>query len=162
MTVVLMGAAGAGKTTIGQLLARELRWPFLDADSLHSPENIARMHRGESLTDADREPWLRRVHDAILQLLTNSPHAAVVACSALKQHYRDVLASGVPDVRWIYLQATAALLERRLSARTGHFAGSAILAGQLADLEPPDDAVIVPAALVPPDAVALIRSAIGS
>ena len=156
-----MGPAGAGKTTIGRLLANELQWPFLDADSLHSPESIVRMHRGESLTDAEREPWLRRVHDAVLHLLASSPHVTV-ACSALKQHYRDVLASGVPDVRWIYLQASEALLERRLATRSGHFAGPAILAGQLADLEPPTDALIVPAALPPPDAVALIRSAIGS
>lgn len=156
-----MGPAGAGKTTIGRLLAHDLRWPFLDADSLHSPENIARMHHGESLTDADREPWLQRVHDTILQMLAGSPHAAV-ACSALKQHYRDVVAAGVPDVRWVYLDAPPALLEQRLSTRTGHFAGSAILAGQLADLEPPTDALIVPAALPPADAVSLIRSAIGS
>jgi gluconokinase len=161
VTVVLMGPAGAGKTTVGQRLAQDLRWPFLDADSLHSSENVARMHRGESLTDADREPWLQRVHDTILQMLATSPHVAV-ACSALKQHYRDVLASGVPDVRWIYLQASPALLEHRLSTRTGHFAGSAILAGQLADLETPVDALVVPASLPPTEAVALIRSAIGS
>ena len=64
-----MGPAGAGKTTVGQLLAHDLKWPFLDADSLHSPENVARMHRGESLTDADREPWLQAVHDTIQQML---------------------------------------------------------------------------------------------
>lgn len=156
-----MGPAGAGKTTVGQLLAHDLQWPFLDADSLHSSENVARMHRGESLTDADREPWLHRVHDAILQTLARSPHVAV-ACSALKQHYRDVLALGVPDIRWIYLQASPALLEHRLSTRTGHFAGPAILAGQLAALEAPADAVLVPAALPPAEAVALIRTAIGS
>lgn len=156
-----MGPAGAGKTTVGQLLARDLRWPFLDADSLHSPENVARMHRGEALSDAEREPWLQRVHDAILEILSSSPHVAV-ACSALKQHYRTVLQTGVPDVRWIYLQASAALLAHRLATRTGHFAGPEILAGQLADLEPPTDAIVVPAALLPADAVAMIRSAIGS
>ena len=161
MTVVLMGPAGAGKTTVGQLLAHDLRWPFLDADSLHSPENVARMHRGEALSDAEREPWLQRVHDAILEILSSSPDVAV-ACSALKQHYRTVLEAGVPDVRWIYLQASAALLVHRLETRTGHFAGPAILAGQLADLEPPTNAIVVPAALLPADAVAMIRSAIGS
>jgi gluconokinase len=161
VTVVLMGPAGAGKTTIGSRLARDVGWPFLDADSLHSPEAIAEMHRGQSLTDAEREPWLLRVRDAIRHILGTAPHV-VVACSALKQQYRDVLAAGLGDVRWVYLDASAALLRQRLAARTGHFAAPAILNGQLADLEPPTHAVIVPAAVPVQEAVSLIRAAIGS
>jgi len=161
VTVVLMGPAGAGKTTIGNRLARDLGWPFLDADSLHSPDAIAQMHRGQSLTDTEREPWLLRVRDEIHHILATAPHL-VVACSALKQQYRDVLAAGLDDVRWVYLDASPALLRERLTRRTGHFAAPAILMGQLADLEPPAHAVIVPAVLPVDEAVSLIRAAIAS
>jgi len=156
-----MGPAGAGKTTVGRQLAGDLGWPFLDADSLHVPEAVERMHRGQSLTDAEREPWLLRVRDAIGQIGETAPHV-VVACSALKQQYRDLLTADLSDVRWVYLDAPEALLQERLAARTGHFAGPGILPGQLAALEPPTDAVIVPAALPVREAVAIIRAAIGS
>ncbi len=161
MTIVMMGAAGAGKTTVGRQLAQDLGWPFLDADTLHAPDAIEHMHHGQSLTDAEREPWLLRVRDAIRQSRETTPHL-VVACSALKQRYRDLLAGDLPDIRWVYLDAPESLLRERLAARTGHFAGAAILPGQMADLEPPADALVVPAALPVHEAVARIRTAIGS
>jgi gluconokinase len=161
VTVVVMGPAGAGKTTVGRALAAALDWPFLDADDLHSPENVARMAGGTPLTDADRAPWLARVHDAVAHLASHGGHA-VVACSALRQAYRDQIARGIADVRWVYLSASPDLLARRLAEREGHFAGPAILPGQLADLEPPREAIVVPAALPVAEAVACIRTAIGS
>jgi gluconokinase len=159
VTVIVTGPAGAGKTTVGRQLAHDLAWPFLDADDLHTAEAIGRMRRGGGLTDADREPCLRRVRDAIVETVDRAGHV-VVACSALKARYRATLSTGVPDVRWIYLDADEALLRRRLTAREGHFAGPALLASQLADLEPPHDALVLPAALPVADLVARIRSAI--
>lgn len=156
-----MGPAGVGKTTVGRQLAHDLGWPFLDADRLHAPDAVERMRGGHSLTDAEREPWLRRVRDAIAEQHRSVPHL-VVACSALKQHYRDVIAAGVPDLKWVYLDAPAAVLHDRLAARAGHFAGPDILAGQLADLEPPADALVVPATLPVREVIAVIRSAIAS
>jgi len=156
-----MGPAGVGKTTVGRRLAQDLGWPFLDADSLHSPEAVEKMARGRGLTDAEREPWLLRVRHAIRQLRETATHV-VVACSALKQQYRELIATGLSDVRWVYLQASPALLRDRLAARTGHFADPGILSGQLTDLEPPTDALVVSAALPVDDAVAAIRAAIGS
>jgi gluconokinase len=161
VTVVLTGPAGAGKTTVGRQLAHDLGWPFLDADSLHSPEAVEQIRSGQSLSDADREPWLGRVVDAVCTLHDTWPHV-VVACSALKQRYRERLADGVRDVRWVYLDASESLLRDRLAARTDHFAGPAILSRQLQDLEPPTDAIVVPAALPVRDAVRVIRTAIGS
>jgi gluconokinase len=159
--VVLMGPAGAGKTTIGQQLAHDLGWPFLDADSLHSPEAVESMRHGRGLTDAEREPWLLRVRDAIRQL-RETAMPVVVACSALKQKYRDLLAGDLWDVKWVYLDASEGLLRDRLASRTGHFAAAGILPGQLADLERPTDALVVPAALPVDEAVTMIRTAIGS
>lgn len=161
MILILMGAAGAGKTTVGQALAGQLGWPFIDADDFHSPDNIARMRSGVPLTDADRSPWLARVRDAIVRLHAAGTNA-VIACSALRQRYRDELAAGLDDVRWVYLAAPPALLEARLVSREGHFAGPSILAGQLADLEPPDDAIVVPASLPVDEVVTRIRAAIRS
>src|SRR5690349_5227031 len=135
-----MGAAGAGKTTVGRQLATDLGWPFFDADSVHTPEDVARMRAGQPLTDAERAPWLRRVGAAICEIHRQSPDL-VVACSALKRHYRDALAEQVPDLRWIYLEASEALLRERLTARRNHFASTGILEAQLADLEPPEDAL---------------------
>jgi gluconokinase len=141
MVVVVMGPTGSGKTTIGSLLARRLGWGFVDADAFHSAANKAKMHQGIPLTDADRRPWLEAIHEQILRWLVEKENV-ILACSALKQSYRDLLWSG-PEVRLVYLKGSYDLIYGRLLARKGHFADEHILAGQFADLEEPTNAIIV-------------------
>ena len=135
-----MGVVGAGKTTVGKLLAQQLGWRFADADDFHSPENIEKIRRGIALTDADRAPWLAAMHDAILQWNREGQNV-VLACSALKRSYRDQLrASGL---QFVYLKGNRELILNRLRARHGHFATESILDTQFEDLEEPDDALPV-------------------
>jgi gluconokinase len=141
MVVLLMGTTGAGKTTAGKILAARLRWTFLDADDFHSPANIAKMHHGIPLTDADRLPWLEKIHTALLRQ-TQSGKNIVLACSALRQSYRDLLASEL-DMRIVYLRGTYDVMRQRIELRRGHFAGQDILAGQFADLEEPRNALVL-------------------
>src|SRR5688572_19522369 len=108
-----MGVAGTGKTTIGKALAAHTGWNFVDGDSLHPQANIDKMHHGIPLTDADRWPWLERVAD----WLRNQPGPSIVACSALRRAYRDALRQGRPDLRLIYLEASAEVLSERLRHR---------------------------------------------
>lgn len=158
VVVIVMGAAGAGKSTIGAALAAELGWSFIDADAFHTADNIAHMRGGTGLTDEDRGPWLTRVRDAIRD---PSAQPVVVACSALKRSYREALTDGVHHARFVYLQAHEALLRERLMNRRGHFAGPALAATQLHDLEAPvDDALIVDASLPPDVLVGQIRRAL--
>jgi gluconokinase len=145
MIVVLMGPAGAGKSTVGRALAGKLRWRFVDADDLHSPDSIGKMARGVALDDDDRAGWLERVNAAMREA-AGAGADLVVACSALRERYRTRLARGVPALHWVYLRADPATLQTRLAAREGHFAGPALLGTQLAALEPPLDAIPVDAA----------------
>jgi gluconokinase len=137
MIVVLAGVAGSGKTTVGRALAARLGWTFEDGDALHSPADIAKMHSGAPLTDADRWPWLEAVA-AWLDARIAASTSAVVACSVLKRSYRDFLYRGRPTVQIVMLQADAAMLTARLIARRGHFFPARLLQSQLADLEMPD------------------------
>jgi gluconokinase len=141
MILLVMGVTGSGKTTVGKLLASRLGWVFLDADDFHPAENIAKMKRGVALTDEDREPWLAAIHAELLHCAAKEQDA-VLACSALKQSYRETLAAGV-ELRVCYLKGTYREIAARLQSRTGHFAGEAILAGQFADLEEPRDALVL-------------------
>lgn len=151
MIILVMGVTGAGKTTVGKLLAERLTWKFLDADDFHPPENIEKMKRGISLTDADREPWLAAIHSALVTC-TAKCQDAVLACSALKQSYRDQLAQGI-DLRICYLKGSFEEISSRLEHRSGHFAGEAILSGQFADLQEPAHAVVLSAAATPEENV---------
>jgi gluconokinase len=156
--IVLMGPAGAGKTTVGLPLAQSLGWRFVDADDLHSAENVDRMRRGIGLTDADRGPWLLRIRDALRDLRARGNNV-VLACSALKEQYRRAI---VPDdaageVRFVYLHAPEGVLRERLTHRTGHYAGPELLQSQLASLEEPRDALWVDASRDPAQIVAQIR-----
>ena len=144
MVIVVMGPTGSGKTTVGTLLARRLGWDFADADDFHSPANKDKMHQGIPLTDADRLPWLTALHEQVQRWILGNKNV-VLACSALKQSYRDLLWSSreVPAVSFVYLKGSYELIYQRLLARKGHFADEHILAGQFRDLEEPKDAVVV-------------------
>ena len=141
MIIVVMGPTGSGKTTIGSLLAARLAWHFADADDFHSTDNKEKMHKGIPLTDADRLPWLAAIHDQIAEWVVLKQNV-VLACSALKQSYRQLLWNG-PEVQFVYLKGSYELIAERLRARKGHFADEHILAGQFRDLEEPSDAVAV-------------------
>jgi len=154
-----MGATGAGKTTIGTMLATQLNWQFADADTFHPPANIEKMSHGIPLNDADRAPWLEAMRRAILEWIAAGKNV-VLACSALKRAYREELRLS-PEVKIIYLKGNYALFAERIRHRHGHFAGEQILAGQFADLEEPEDAITIDAALPPQQIVAEIRKQLG-
>jgi gluconokinase len=130
--VLLMGVSGSGKTTLGPLLAEGLGVRFADADDFHPPDNVAKMARGEALTDADRAPWL----DAIGAWLAAQP-GGVAGCSALKRAYRDRLRAVVPGLRLVFLHGDAGLIAARQAVRPGHFMPASLMASQFATLEPP-------------------------
>lgn len=153
-----MGVQGAGKTTIGSLLARELSFEFADADDFHSAVNIEKMRQGIPLTDADREPWLSALHHAIAQWLTDKRNV-VLACSALKDSYRDRLLVS-SEVKLVYLKASWGVILSRLKLRSGHYAGENLLHSQFADLEEPTNALIVDASLRPGQIVGEILDAL--
>jgi gluconokinase len=157
MVIVIMGASGAGKTTVGRQLAGDLGWPFLDADDLHPPENVGKMRHSIALTDADRGPWLERVR-AVIEEHVARGHDAVVACSALRERYRALLSAVDGDVRFVYLRASAALLRDRVSRRSNHFAPVELVDSQLATLEPPGDAVVLDASQPVAAVVGAIRA----
>lgn len=152
---VVMGVTGAGKTTVGQTLARRLGWQFLEGDALHPPENVAKMRSGQPLDDDDRAPWLRAIAGQI-DAWRRAGVCGVVSCSALKRAYRDVILGHRADMRLIYLHGTRQLLAARLAARHGHFMPASLLDSQLAALEPPgpDEHPIVVSIDAPVDAVA--------
>lgn len=158
--VVIMGPAGAGKTTVGIPLASSLGWKFLDADDFHSAANVERMRRGIGLTDADRGPWLGAIRRALEENLARGERV-VLACSALKEEYRRALtpADDGGSVQFVYLHADEKLLRERLSNRHGHYAGPELLASQMQTLEEPRDALWVDASLPPGDIVTRIRDA---
>jgi len=155
VVVIIMGTTGAGKTTIGTMLAKQLNWEFGDADTFHPPANIEKMSHGIPLNDSDRAPWLEAMRKAILGWIAAGKNV-VLACSALKRAYRRELRPS-PEVKIIYLKGNHALFAERIRQRHGHFAGEGILAGQFADLEEPDDAITVDAAKSPEEIVAGIR-----
>lgn len=161
MIVIVMGVVGAGKTTVGRLVAEQLHYEFADADDFHPQANIEKISRGIALSDADREPWLARLRARILAWEGDKTNA-VLACSALKRNYREELNVG-PGVHFVYLKGRPDLIAQRLSARHGHFAGASILASQMADLEEPqnEDAVTVDIDRTPLEIVAQIRQKLG-
>lgn len=158
--VIVMGVSGAGKTTVGQELAAALGWDFLDGDTFHCAASIAKMSAGLGLTDADRGPWLGRLAGWIGECLREGK-SAVLACSALKETYRQQLTGGSPEVAIVYLKADADLLAGRLERRERHFAKGVLLTSQLATLEEPEGVITVDAAEPPGEIVATIRKRLG-
>ena len=157
-----MGVAGAGKTTVGRELATAIGWEFHDADDFHSPENVAKMHRGEGLTDADRQPWLEALSQLIARVIHDGRHA-VLACSALKHAYRQMLIpkqTPARAIRFAYLDVPPDELKRRLEHRQ-HYAGPSLLSSQLATLEKPKGAVWIDGTLPIAAEVQSIRDAFG-
>jgi gluconokinase len=135
--LIVMGVSGSGKSTIAEQLAQRLGWRYEDGDRFHPASNIAKMSAGQPLTDQDRWPWLQAIANEIDRACQAGEHA-VIACSALKRSYRDVLVHGRNDVRIVYLNGTQELIAGRLARRKGHFMPPGLLASQFKTLEPPD------------------------
>lgn len=159
MIVVVMGVTGVGKTTVGSLLANQLGWEFADADTFHPASNVEKMSRGIPLTDADRAPWLAAMRSAVERWISNKKNA-VLACSALKRCYREELQIS-PEVRLVYLRGSYETIAGQLRSRHGHFATEAILADQFANLEEPEDAIMIDVGKDPASMVADIRFQLG-
>jgi gluconokinase len=136
VVLVLMGVSGSGKTTIGELLARRLHWPYEEGDALHPPANVAKMHAGHPLDDADRAPWLAKVADWVAARL-DADECGVITCSALKHAYRDLIDRRGHGVEFVWLHGSPGLIASRLAGRTGHFMPASLLDTQFATLEEP-------------------------
>lgn len=149
-----MGVSGSGKSTIASMLATRLGFEYVDADWLHPPANLEKMQQGIALDDDDRWPWLRAIAERI-EALRAEGRGAVVACSALKRVYRDVLTGGRADARLVYLEGTPAAIAPRLAGRGGHFMPASLLESQFAALEPPgaDERAIHVSIEAPPEAI---------
>jgi gluconokinase len=140
LAIVVMGVSGSGKSTVGRLLAEQSGGVFYDADAFHPAANLAKMKRGEPLDDLDRAPWL----DILGKLLADSRDACVVlACSALKERYRETLKSAGPDLQFVHLMGSPELIRSRLRARRGHFMPESLIDSQFSALEAPEDALAV-------------------
>jgi gluconokinase len=159
MVIIICGVASTGKTTVGQLLARQLGWQFYDGDNFHSPANIKKMRSGIPLTDEDRQPWLERLRELIERCL-RAEQNAVLASSALKKKYRDYLRVS-DDVKLVFLRGDFSLVAQRLAKRAGHFFNPELLRSQFADLEEPqrsEHAVVLEIGRSPTELAAEIRS----
>ncbi|MBV6646072.1 MAG: gluconokinase [Cyclobacteriaceae bacterium] len=141
MIIVVMGVSGCGKTTIGKMLADKLGTPFYDADDYHPTANIDKMKQGIALTDEDRMPWLKLLSKYMLQWNANGD--ATLACSALKETYRQTMSESRVPIKWIHLTGSIEVIEKRIAARSGHFMPLKLLKSQFKDLEPPSNAIEV-------------------
>ncbi|HXH09001.1 MAG TPA: gluconokinase [Alphaproteobacteria bacterium] len=157
--IIVMGVSGSGKSTVGQRLAAELGWPFYEGDDFHPQVNVDKMRQGIPLTDHDRAPWLTTLRRLIDDVIA-AGQSAVIACSALKQAYRDRLAGPHREVQFVYLKGSYALIRQRMLERQGHFMRAGLLASQFDTLEEPEDALTVDIAQEPQVIVAQIRRAL--
>ena len=135
--LVVMGVSGSGKTTVAELLAKKLGWPFMEGDRLHPPANVAKMRQGIPLTDADRVPWLGRIGKE-LKSWGAEGKSGVLTCSALKRAYRDRIRSARPDARFIYIRGSEALIGARVAARHHEYMPASLLRSQFETLEEPE------------------------
>jgi carbohydrate kinase (thermoresistant glucokinase family) len=136
--LVVMGVSGSGKSTIGEALGARLGWRYEDGDSFHPKANVDKMSAGHPLTDEDRWPWLQAIASEIDRCTATGDHI-IIACSALKKAYRDVLVHGRDDVKMVYLKGSPELIADRMGHRKGHFMPTGLLKSQFETLEPPDD-----------------------
>ena len=158
--LIVMGVSGSGKTTVGKALAERLRWDFYDADDFHPPENVAKMASGISLDDSDRAPWLAALHQLISESLRlNQP--GILACSALKERYRQQLFQGNQVVKFVYLKGSYDLIWSRMKTRTDHFMKPDMLHSQFDALEEPSDALTLDIALSVEEILELVMKQIG-
>jgi len=160
MIVIVMGVSGAGKTTVGRALATALGWEFHDGDELHSAASKLKMHRGVALDDADRAPWLSAIRKLILSMLSEG-RDGVIACSALKQSYRDEIVVDPNSVKIVYLKGSKEVIAERLRNRGGHFMNPDLLQSQFDTLEEPHDAIVVEITMAPEAIVSAIRAQLG-
>lgn len=156
MIIILMGVSGSGKTTVGKLLARELDWPFADADQFHPAANLDRMRRGTPLTDQDRLPWLHALTRAIDDWLREDRNV-VLSCSALKAEYRRLLLLDPERMVLVYLKGDPELIAERVASREGHFASLSLLPSQFEALEEPTDGLVVNVQAKPEELARRIR-----
>jgi len=152
MVIILMGVAGSGKSTVGRLLAGQLGWTFIEGDDFHPQANIDKMADAIPLTDSDRIPWLHTLHEQIHTLYSRGQHC-VMACSALRKKYRDLLREPHREIYFVYLRGDADLVRQRLAGRQNHYMKTALLASQFAAMEEPDQALVVDIG-PPPDRIA--------
>jgi gluconokinase len=134
--VVVMGVSGSGKTTVADLLAKQLGWRFVEGDRLHPPANVEKMREGIPLTDADRAPWLDRIGEELKSWAAEG-RSGVLTCSALKRAYRDRIRSARPDARFVYLKGSEALIRSRVAARHHEYMPASLLRSQFGTLEEP-------------------------
>ncbi|MTI38708.1 gluconokinase [Fulvivirga lutimaris] len=138
MIIIVMGVSGSGKSTIGKALAEKLKFPFFDADDFHPQSNKDKMASGIPLTDEDRYPWLELIVDAL-----SKENNGVLACSALKDTYREILNKASDDVRWVYLNGDYETIKQRMEQRSGHFMKADMLKSQFDALQAPSEAINV-------------------
>ena len=159
MFYVIMGVSGTGKSTIGKLLSDRTGWSFYDADDFHPQINVDKMNRGIALSDRDRLPWLEELQKLISRHLA-SKRNGILACSALKAQYREVLRNQQDDVIFIYLRGDYDCIQNRIKQRRGHFMSADLLQSQFDTLEEPEDAIVVDVSLSPEEIVTEILSRI--
>ena len=160
MIIILMGVSGAGKTTVGKLLALDLGWSFYEGDDLHPRSNVVKMAQGIPLTDEDRQLWLDRIRQLIDDLVSRGENG-VIASSALKQAYRDQLVEDEDDVKLVYLKGEFPLISERLEDRQDHFMKSGLLESQFSAMEEPDGAVTMDVTTAPEAIVLAVKQALG-
>jgi gluconokinase len=160
MVVIVMGVTGAGKTTVGRAFAASLGWEFVDGDDLHSEANKLKMHRGIALDDADRAPWLSALRK-LIETMVSQHRDGVVACSALRQSYRDRLVMDPNAVKVVYLKGSKRLIAERLSQRGPHFMNPDLLQSQFDTMEEPRDAIVVDVSAAPEAIVSTIKARLG-
>ena len=160
MIILIMGVSGSGKTTVGKLLADSLQWEFSDADAFHSPENVEKMRQGIPLSEADRKPWLQDLQTTIQQWLQENKNV-VLACSALKDSYRQFLLVDRDRIKLVYLKGSYELIQKRLQERHNHYMSEKLLDSQFDTLEEPLDAISIDVAASPQVIVKNIRTVLG-